>query len=67
MDGSIVEIPFDYGSESPADRARLAIVLAGISITPNTVVMDKDEDGISVHQLTPSGPAPERRDPKWPI
>lgn len=65
--GQLVTVPFDYGTQQPQDTTRLALTIFGISITPNTVAITTDSDGVVVHQLQP-GPEPvERRDPKWPV
>lgn len=58
--GAWVAIPFEHGPDGdPEAAARRALVTAGLSMTPNTVVVgiDPDRDQILAHQLLPD---PER-------
>jgi hypothetical protein len=51
-----VAVPFRYGSsDDPEDAARRALLVAGLSVTPNSVVVgvDADRDEVLVHQLVP--------------
>jgi multisubunit Na+/H+ antiporter MnhE subunit len=67
-DGAFHSIPFDPGGDDPTSAARRALVIAGLSVAPNTFVVDiEPERGtILIHQLTGRGP-PDEGDRKWPI
>ena len=54
--GAFVAVPFRYGGENDAeDAARRALVVAGVSVAPNTVVVgvDANRDELLAHQLVP--------------
>jgi multisubunit Na+/H+ antiporter MnhE subunit len=54
--GAFVAVPFRYGSgDDPEDAARRALLVAGLSVAPNSVVVgvDADRDEVLVHQLVP--------------
>ena len=51
--GTMVRVPFEYGGDSGRDGARRALVNFGISLTPNSFVVDIDPEAHSllIHQL----------------
>ena len=54
--GSLRAIPFEHGGDrNPEDAARRALVLAGVSVAPNTVAIgvDRLRDELLVHELVP--------------
>ena len=73
MAGRFRELPFDTetGSQPGEAAARQALVIAGISLAPNTfvvVVNEKPASGtLLAHQLVPSLEPPGRGDRLWPL
>ena len=54
--GALVAVPFRHGEQGdPEDSARRALVVAGLSVSPNSVVLgvDGERDEVLVHQLVP--------------
>ena len=53
--GSMVRVPFDHGGLGGRDAARRALVNVGVSLTPNSFVIDIDPEGdiLLVHRLVP--------------
>jgi len=53
--GLLIRLPFAYGDQGGRDSARRALVNMGVTLTPNTYVLDLDpEAGVMVvHQLVP--------------
>ena len=53
VEGTTIRVPFDYGGDNPRDGARRALVNVGVSLTPNSFVIDIDPEAGSllVHQL----------------
>jgi multisubunit Na+/H+ antiporter MnhE subunit len=54
--GAFVAVPFRHGEPGdPEDSARRALVVAGLSVAPNSVVVgvDDERDEVLVHQLVP--------------
>jgi multisubunit Na+/H+ antiporter MnhE subunit len=51
--GRLLAVPFRHGGESARDHARRALATAGLTMTPNSVVIgiDEENDEILVHQL----------------
>ena len=69
IEGRIVSVPFDPGGEDAFSAARRALVLALVSLTPNTVsiTVDREKQTILVHQLVATGEKPGGNDREWPI
>ena len=64
--GRMVELPFDYGrSDDAREEARRALVIAGVSLTPNSIAIWLRRDVLVVHRLLPQLPLPD--DPRWPL
>jgi multisubunit Na+/H+ antiporter MnhE subunit len=62
--GKIERVPFELtGTAGPA-RAHIAAAATAASTPPNSIVVEVDHFGFTVHQLAP---APTPPDPKWPI
>jgi multisubunit Na+/H+ antiporter MnhE subunit len=53
--GATIRVPFHYGGDNGRDGARRALVNFGVSLTPNSYVVDIDPEGDSVlvHRLVP--------------
>jgi len=51
--GATIRVPFDHGGDSGRDGARRALVNFGVSMTPNSYVVDIDPeaDSLLVHRL----------------
>jgi multisubunit Na+/H+ antiporter MnhE subunit len=51
----LIRVPFRYGDDGSRAAARRALLNFGVSITPNTYVVDLDEETstVLVHQLVP--------------
>ena len=68
--GSSFAIPFrsDTGLPETEEAGRRALVLGGLSATPNAYVVLRRRDGdtLLMHQLVP-GPPPGHGDPDWPL
>ncbi len=66
--GRITQQPFHAGGEDGHDASRRALVILGVSLSPNGFVIDAPPGGtsptIGIHQLRP---APPRPDPEWPV
>lgn len=60
------ELPMQARRRSPDERGRRAVVLAGISVAPNTIALELDphRGQVLVHQLAA---APQPTDPQWPL
>jgi multisubunit Na+/H+ antiporter MnhE subunit len=69
VEGVFRTVPFDAGGDDAVSAARRALVTAGISLAPNTYLVDMDrERGILlVHQLVPSAETPGKGDREWPL
>ncbi|HEX3998540.1 MAG TPA: hypothetical protein VHX65_08330 [Pirellulales bacterium] len=69
LQGVVREVPFKPGGNGPVSRARRALVVAAVSLAPNTFVIDLDaERGVLiVHQLVPSKEPPGHGDREWPL
>ncbi|MFN2460533.1 MAG: Na+/H+ antiporter subunit E [Candidatus Velthaea sp.] len=63
----IVDVPFDAGGDDAESAARRALVTAGISMSPNGIVVDVDRDRrvVRVHRLVPDDAPPLSR--AWPL
>jgi multisubunit Na+/H+ antiporter MnhE subunit len=57
VQGGMSRVPFEHGGQNGRDGARRALVNFGISLTPNSYVVDIDPEGNSllVHRLVPGG------------
>jgi multisubunit Na+/H+ antiporter MnhE subunit len=55
--GLLIRVPVRYGDDSSRAAARRALLNFGVSITPNSYVVDLDEETttVLVHQLVPGG------------
>ena len=69
VDGVFRAVPFDPGGDDPRSAARRALVIAGISAAPNSVVVDVDRAGgtVLLHQLIPTLEPPGGGDREWPL
>ncbi len=69
IEGKLLPVPFDPGGKDPASAARRALVLALVSLTPNTVsiMIDGEKGRLLIHQLQDTGAEPGDGDEKWPI
>lgn len=69
--GEFRAVPFDKGSDGRTgeNAARRALVIAGVSLTPNTiaVAVDADRDLLLCHQLIPTRQPPGEGDRLWPL
>ena len=61
------DIPFDPGGDEPAAAARRALATAGISTSPNEIVLaiDAERRSMRVHVLAP--PGTRRHSERWPL
>ena len=69
IEGKTREVPFDPGQHGdPEAAARRALVLAGISLPPNTFLLEIDwrHHRIWAHDLLPA-PEPSSADREWPL
>ena len=66
--GRFVEIKFDPGGDDAESAARRVLVVAAISIPPNSFVtrVDCERGCIEIHQLEPAAVAPHG-DARWPL
>ncbi|MBP0492704.1 hypothetical protein [Roseomonas indoligenes] len=63
--GSVAEQPFEHGPDSPEEAARRAFSVLGLSLAPNSYVLDEPVPGaLALHRLSPQPPVPDRR---WPL
>ena len=69
--GEFRAVPFDkgFGGRRGESAARRALVIAGASLTPNTVAVavDEDRDLLLFHQLVPTRKPPGDGDRLWPL
>jgi hypothetical protein len=65
--GAFKQVPFDPGQDDPQSAARRALVLAGISLPPNTVAVavERQKHAVLVHQLVSRSETPTDRE--WPV
>jgi hypothetical protein len=68
-EGEMTQIPFDPGGDDPDSAGRRAAVVWGLSLAPNTIVIEIDRPGeLFVHRLLPSvDRAGSGGDRKWPL
>jgi hypothetical protein len=64
---AFLDIPFDWGGDDPASAARRALAVAGISTSPNEIVLalDRDRGTARVHALAITGA--RRHSAQWPL
>jgi multisubunit Na+/H+ antiporter MnhE subunit len=69
IQGRLWSIPFEPGGEDDESASRRALVLAMVSITPNTlaIAIDRKKGVLILHQLVYTGKEPGQGDQKWPI
>ncbi len=69
IEGKFRIVPFDPGGEDAASAARRAIVLAAVSLTPNTlsISIDREKRQLLIHQLMETGKEPGGGDREWPL
>lgn len=68
--GVFREIPFNPGGiNGPVSNARRALVVAGVSLSPNTyvVAIDIERKVLTLHQLVASKEPPGHDDREWPL
>jgi hypothetical protein len=63
--GNFQQVPFNMGGADPASATRRALVMAGVSLPPNTFAVGVEGEGtLIIHQLVfEPGPA----NPDWPL
>jgi multisubunit Na+/H+ antiporter MnhE subunit len=66
--GRFLEVPFDPGGDDPASAGRRALVVGGLSVTPNVIAVqiEPEKERLLVHQLA-DAPPPGKGDRQWPI
>jgi hypothetical protein len=64
--GSESRVPFDPGGPDARSAARRALVVTGVSLPPNSLVLEVEPDALLVHQLEPA-PPPGHGDREWPL
>jgi multisubunit Na+/H+ antiporter MnhE subunit len=66
--GRFLHVPFDPGGDDPASAGRRALVVGGLSVTPNAIAVqiEPDKQRLLVHQLA-DAPPPGKEDRQWPI
>lgn len=69
VEGKFRVIPFDPGGDDARSAARRALVTAGITLGPNTYVIQVHQDKglIAVHQLLADKELPGKGDKEWPL
>ncbi len=69
IEGKLLSIHFETGDEDRESASRRALVLAMVSITPNTlsIAIDQKKGVLLLHQLVDTGKEPGQGDQKWPI
>jgi hypothetical protein len=69
MDGAFRLIRFDPGGDDPHSVARRALVVAGVSLPPNSfvVAIDKEHGALVIHHLVPPAHSPGGPDTEWPL
>ncbi len=69
--GAFRAVPFDRASGTAPDEAaaRRALVIAGVSLPPNSVVVtvDRERNRLLVHQLVDTPAPPGEGDRLWPL
>ncbi len=67
--GEILDVPFDPGDSGPRAAARRAMVLAGVTVAPNTLAIeiDRKRQSLRIHRLVPQPDPPGGGDREWPI
>ena len=65
----MLEVPFAPGGADPRSAARRALVLAGVTVAPNTLAIriDSRRSLLQVHRLVPQPHPPGGGDREWPI
>ena len=58
-------VPFDQGGEDPVSAARRALVVAGVSTSPNEIVLAEERKTLRVHALAIS--KSPRHSLQWPL
>jgi multisubunit Na+/H+ antiporter MnhE subunit len=68
IEGRFEVVPFEPGGDDPHSATRRALVTIGISLPPNSFVIDIDRQhsSILVHKLVPAPPGAGQRDKEWP-
>ena len=66
--GEYRDITFHPGGDDPVSAARRALVVLGVSLSPNTfvVAVDRERGLLRIHQLVPSA-QPSGEDKEWPL
>lgn len=66
--GEYRDITFHPGGDDPISAARRALVVLGVSLSPNTfvVAVDRERGLLRIHQLVPSA-QPSGEDKEWPL
>lgn len=69
VSGGFRAIPFDKDHTLRTDSTRRALVIAGVSVAPNSIVItvDPKRDRLLVHQLIHTSNPPGDGDPLWPV
>jgi multisubunit Na+/H+ antiporter MnhE subunit len=67
IEDAFLEIPFEPGGDDPASAARRALATAGVSTSPNEIVLEIDAEKrtMLVHALVVTNA--RRRSAEWPL
>lgn len=69
VEGAFRVIQFDPGGDDAYAAARRALVVAGVSLPPNSFVaaIDAEQGKLLIHNLVPPAHAPGGPDVEWPL
>jgi hypothetical protein len=69
VDGAFRVIHFDAGGDDAHSVARRALVVAGVSLPPNSFVVsiDAERGRLLIHNLVPPAHSPGGPDEEWPL
>lgn len=67
VEDAFLDVPFDWGGDDPPSAARRALAVAGMSTSPNEIVLTLDRAGgtARVHALAITGA--RRHSAQWPL
>lgn len=69
VEGAFRVLRFDPGGDDPYGAARRALVVAGVSLPPNSfvVAIDVEQGRLLIHNLVPPAHSPGGPDAEWPL
>lgn len=69
VDGAFRVVHFDPGGDDPRSAARRALIVAGISLPPNSYVvsLDAEAGSLLIHYLVPPRRPDDAADREWPL